>query len=103
MEAGAKGGIHAGILLGSRLQEPKVEHTVRCHRLPQERRPCLLLLDPVPKDNRVPNDHHLGGGGPRPCIAKAMSIRPRLPPSDRRFRVWLSRLWPGGHDTLMFV
>jgi hypothetical protein len=29
--------------------------------------------------------------------------RPKIRPSDRRFWVWLSRLWPGWHDALEFV
>jgi hypothetical protein len=29
--------------------------------------------------------------------------RPRLRPTDRLFRVWLSRLWPGWQSALAFV
>jgi putative transposase len=29
--------------------------------------------------------------------------RPRLHPTDRLFRAWLSRLWPGWKDALAFV
>jgi hypothetical protein len=90
MEEGAKGGIHACILLRPSLQEPQVAHTVRRHSVSQERWPVLTILDPVPKDDGVPHDHNLGGVGPRSGIAKAMSIRvilhPELAP-DKEARV----------------
>jgi len=90
MEEGAKGGIHARILLGPGLHEPQVAHPVQRHRVRQERRPVLTILDPISKDDGVPHDHQLGGVGPRPRIAKAMAIRVILHPelaSDKEARV----------------
>lgn len=37
------------------------------------------------------------------AVYKQTVARPRLRPSDRLFWAWLSRLWPGWHDTLAFV
>jgi putative transposase len=37
------------------------------------------------------------------AVYKQTVHRPRLHPTDRLFWMWLSRLWPGWHDALMFV
>ena len=37
------------------------------------------------------------------AVYKQTVHRPRLPPTDRLFWVWLSRLWPGWHKALAFV
>jgi hypothetical protein len=37
------------------------------------------------------------------AVYKQTVQRPRLRPTDQLFWAWLSRLWRGWHDTLVFV